>query len=191
MAMEWRILFLGAVGAGKTAAIRTISDIEVMHTEAEATDATARSKPLTTVAMDVGLMRLGQDGQVILYGAPGQERFSFMWEILLDQTQGVVILVNHAEPEPLAALGYYLAALRRLRSVLPAPLVVGVTHTDKRPHTDLDAYRHYLHDMAPDLGGRRIPVFRTDARNPRDVRNCLIALTAMLEFDDSTRQRLH
>ena len=27
--MEWRILFLGPVGAGKTAAIRTISDVEV------------------------------------------------------------------------------------------------------------------------------------------------------------------
>lgn len=187
--MEWRILFLGPVGAGKTQAIKTISDIEVLSTEEHATDETALLKENTTVAMDMGLMRIDNNAKVILYGAPGQERFDFMWEILLDQTQGIVILINHAEATPLKALDNYISALRRLTAGATPPFVVCITHADEGPHSTLDEYRDYLATQAADLGGYRIPVLRTDARRQRDVRNSLIALTAMLEFDERTRQR--
>ena len=50
--MEWAILFLGPVGAGKTCAIQTLSDIDTASTEVEATDATALMKQFTTVSMD-------------------------------------------------------------------------------------------------------------------------------------------
>lgn len=182
--MEWRILFLGPVGAGKTAAIKTISDVEVVGTEARASDETAQLKHSTTVAMDMGVMKLGEAGRVVLYGAPGQERFDFMWEILLRQTRGIVILVDQRAEDPLAILGNYLAALRRYVVGALPPVVVGVTHTDLAPTATLDAYRDYLQRHAADLGGARVPVFRTDARHPRDVRNLLLALTAMLEFDE-------
>lgn len=185
--MEWRILFLGPVGAGKTQAIKTISDIDVVSTEEEATDETAFIKQNTTVAMDMGLMNLGDDGKIILYGAPGQERFDFMWEILLDQTQGIVVLVNHAEIEPIKALNYYMSALRRMTDGSPPPFVVAVTHVDEGMPSNLDEYRHYLAEHASDIGGTRIPVFRTDAREKRDIRNILLALTAMLEFDERAR----
>ncbi len=185
--MEWRILFLGPVGAGKTQAIQTISDIEVVSTEERATDATALIKENTTVAMDMGLMNIGDAGRIILYGAPGQERFDFMWEILLDQTQGIVILVNHASNDSLAALGSYITALRRLTVGAPPPFVVAITHTDEGEVTDLNEYRRYLHTHADDMGGSKIPVFRTDAREKRDIRNVLLALTAMLEFDERAR----
>lgn len=189
--MEWRILFLGSVGAGKTQAIKTISDIEVLSTEEQATDATALIKVNTTVAMDMGLMRLGSEGQVVLYGAPGQERFSFMWEILLEQAQGVVILLNHSEPDAMAALDHYVRALRRLSAGRPPPFVVCVTHSDQCADGNLDGYRNYLQLHAQDLHGSRIPVFRTDAREKRDVRNILIALTAMLEFDERRRRHMY
>ena len=57
--MEWSVLFLGPVGSGKTQAIRSVSDIDVVDTEALATDETAAVKQTTTVAMDVGVMMLG------------------------------------------------------------------------------------------------------------------------------------
>lgn len=182
--MEWRILFLGVVGAGKTEAIRTISDIEVVSTEEAATDEVALLKSSTTVAMDMGVMRVGDEGKVILYGAPGQERFSFMWEILLDQTEGVIVLIDHSRPDALATLARYVDALRALMGRPALPLVVGITHVDLAADPSLDAYRAYLREHAGDLGGARIPLFRVDARVRRDVRNLLLALTAMLEFDD-------
>ena len=69
---------MGPVGAGKTTAIHTLSDIEVVHTEARATDATRHLKATTTVSMDVGVLHLPGNDKLRLYGAPGQDRFDFM-----------------------------------------------------------------------------------------------------------------
>lgn len=188
--MDWNILFLGPVGAGKTQAIRTMSDIDVVSTEADATDDTARVKRETTVAMDVGVMHLagGQD-KVVLYGAPGQDRFDFMWEILLAQVRGLVLLVDHSGKDPVADLGHYVDQLRRLSDGKPRPLVVGVTHTDLAPEMSLDRYRGYLRDRAADMGGETIPVFRADARIHREVNGLLLALTSMMEFAERFPRR--
>ena len=40
--MEWSVLFMGPVGSGKTTAIRSISDIEVVNTDEVATDHVAK-----------------------------------------------------------------------------------------------------------------------------------------------------
>lgn len=81
--MQWGILFMGPVGAGKTQAIDTISDIEVVNTDERASDQTRLMKSSTTVSMDVGTLQLGEGAKLRLYGAPGQDRFDFMWDILL------------------------------------------------------------------------------------------------------------
>jgi signal recognition particle receptor subunit beta len=182
--MEWNILFLGPVGAGKTQAIRTMSDIDVVSTEADATDETALLKSHTTVAMDLGVMHLDGQDKVVLYGAPGQDRFDFMWEILLEQARGLVLLVNHSGKDPVADLAHYVTQLRRLEQG-----VVGVTHADLAPDHSIDVYRQYLADHAADVGGAGIPVFRADARERREVNNLLLALTSMMEFNERFPRR--
>ena len=57
--MECSVLFMGPVGAGKTMAVQTLSDIDVAGTEESATDETSAFKPLTTVCMDAGVLELG------------------------------------------------------------------------------------------------------------------------------------
>jgi len=188
--MESSILFLGPVGAGKTQAIRTISDIDVVSTEADATDETARLKRQTTVAMDMGMMKLDGDDKVILYGAPGQDRFDFMWEILLAQVWGLVLLVDHSGKDPVADLAHYVDRLRELSDGRPRPLVIGVTHADLVDWRPLDIYRHFLRDNAADLGGETIPVFSADARSRREVNNLLLALTSMMEFVERFPKRV-
>ena len=70
--MEHKILFAGPVGAGKTTAIASISDIPVVQTEAKATDDVAMRKANTTVAMDYGTLNLDGVAKIHLYGTPGQ-----------------------------------------------------------------------------------------------------------------------
>lgn len=179
--MEWSILFAGPVGAGKTQAIRTASDIEVVGTEAQATDDTALLKEQTTVAMDVGVMRLGGDDRVRLLGAPGQSRFDFMWDILLDQSKGMVLLVDHSRATALEDLRYYAEQMRLRSGARWLPWVVGVTHVDRARSGDLSGYREVLarHPSPGALGPT--PVLRVDARERRDVHALLLALTAMLD----------
>ncbi len=76
----YKIIFAGPVGAGKTQAIRSLSDKEVVTTEELASDDVKMMKKTTTVAMDYGIMKLPTGEQVRLYGTPGQKRFDFMWE---------------------------------------------------------------------------------------------------------------
>ena len=78
-----KIIFTGPVGAGKTTAISSISDVEPFCTEQTATDETKSRKDLTTVAMDYGMLKLNCGELIHLYGTPGQSRFDFMWDILL------------------------------------------------------------------------------------------------------------
>ena len=92
--MECSVLFMGPVGAGKSMAVQTLSDIDVAGTEESATDETSAFKSLTTVCMDAGVLELGDGDKVRLIGAPGQDRFDFMWDILLEQAQAVVLLVK-------------------------------------------------------------------------------------------------
>ena len=67
--MESRILFLGPVGAGKTTAVRTMSDIPVVDTDVLASDEVRTMKATTTVAMDLGVMELDGGDRIVLYGA--------------------------------------------------------------------------------------------------------------------------
>jgi signal recognition particle receptor subunit beta len=182
--MEWSILFAGPVGAGKTQAVCTISDIDVVDTEAAALDDTLLRKDNTTVAMDMGVMHLDGGDKVRLYGAPGQARFDFMWDILLEQACGLVLLIDHSRPDPIKDLSFYIDQMYERMGVRPIPVVVGVTHMDLGVTRDLAPYRDHLLGHAASTVGGVTPVLEVDARSPSDVRALLLVLTAMLEMCD-------
>jgi signal recognition particle receptor subunit beta len=180
--MDWAILFAGPVGAGKTQAIRTASDIDVVATEAAATDETALLKQNTTVAMDMGLMRLDAGDRIRLLGAPGQDRFDFMWEILLEQSRGLVLLIDHSREGALEDLRFYAQRLVQAANTRWIPWVVGVTHVDHSPDADLRRYRTLLDSFPGPAGIGPVPVVQVDARDRRDVRALLVGLAAMLDM---------
>lgn len=180
--MEWGILFIGAVGSGKTQAIQTISDIDVVNTEELATDEVKQMKSHTTVAMDVGAMLLSEQDKVRLYGAPGQDRFSFMWDILLDQSKGVVLLVNHCGENPLGELEHYLGALEERVVTRRVPVVVGITHMEQGPRRLLGMYQSYINTRGCTACTVLPPVIEIDARSRLHVRAALSAMTAQLEM---------
>ncbi|MBO9514045.1 MAG: ATP/GTP-binding protein [Variovorax sp.] len=124
----YKILFAGPVGSGKTTAIQSLSDIEVVRTEAGASDHVRNLKATTTVAMDFGLMKLASGDQVRLYGTPGQKRFDFMWDILAENALGLVLLIDASAPAPLDDLRTYLHEFRAL--IDRSAVVVGVTHAE-------------------------------------------------------------
>jgi signal recognition particle receptor subunit beta len=187
--MDWSILFAGPVGAGKTQAIRTASDIEVVSTEAAASDETLLLKDETTVAMDMGMVRLDSADRIRLLGAPGQDRFDFMWEILLEQSRGLVLLIDHSRQSALDDLRFYVQQLAQRADTRWTPWVVGVTHVDTCPSADLRPYRKLVQEFPQPGGLGPVPVMEVDARNRRDVRALLLALTSMLEALERFRLR--
>ncbi|MCX7257353.1 MAG: ATP/GTP-binding protein [Polaromonas sp.] len=180
--MQWNILFMGPVGAGKTKAIHTISDIEVVNTDARATDETQLIKSSTTVSMDVGTLQLAGNDKLRLYGAPGQERFDFMWDILLTQSRGVILTLNHNRPDPVADLNQYLHAIEERMLRRKVPIVIAVTHVDLQPDRPLSIYSKYLQHRGCTASEILPPVLEMDARDKKHVRATLIAITALLEM---------
>lgn len=172
--MEHKIIFAGPVGSGKTTAIASISDIPVVQTEAKASDEVALRKANTTVAMDYGTLDVGSGVKVHLYGTPGQERFSFMWDILTMGGLGLVLLIDNASDDPLADLEYYLEAFKRF--IAKSAVVIGITRMDVKAHPRLDAFNSRLREL--DI---KAPVFEVDARSREDIKLVMASLLSLLD----------
>ncbi|QEQ98214.1 GTP-binding protein [Neptunomonas concharum] len=162
-----KLLFIGPVGAGKTSAIRSISDEHKnIETEAKASDMTGLRKATTTVAMDYGSLTLSDQEVVQLYGTPGQARFKFMWDLLANNLAadcaGIVFLVDNTRNYPMKDLRYYAHEFSEL--IARKQVIVGVTRSDLRDHPTLLEYEQTLQEMGIDA-----PVRFIDARRAGSV----------------------
>ncbi|WP_374575092.1 ATP/GTP-binding protein [Acinetobacter sp.] len=170
---QYKIVFGGTMGAGKSAAINTLSDIPVVATEAMNTDTEAHAKYLTTVGIDYGEIHLEGDIKIGLYGTPGQERFDFMWPIVCKGAIGAVILIDHTRAERLQDLAFYLKAFQSYSE----NIVVGVTHLDEQEDQMLKIYRDWM-----SIHRYPYPLFAADARQKDDVLLMIESLIASVEI---------
>lgn len=161
---QYKIIFTGPVGAGKTTAIRVLSDIEPISTEELATDHVADRKAETTVAMDYGSMMLDSKERIHLYGTPGQKRFDFMWNILTDGGIGLIILLDNQSDDPIREMRNYIDSFKEFLN--DHKLAIGINFTDPyQAHTpDISDYYQELHSI-----GMNPPVFEVDCREYQDV----------------------
>ncbi|MCW4386215.1 ATP/GTP-binding protein [Salinibacterium sp. SYSU T00001] len=173
---EHVILFAGPMGAGKTTAIRTLSEIEVVSTEAANTDRETADKETTTVALDYGEIGLGPDDKVRLYGVPGQRRFDFMWTIMQERAMGLILLVHADAPDVGSLVVEHLREFEHLAR--RGGVVVGISRSDltgPQPVNEVHAA------LAGQLPGVLIPIFTVDPRDAGHMRMTLMTLIANIE----------
>lgn len=173
MQHKFKIVFSGTMGAGKTQAISSLSDIPVVSTEAKNTDIETNAKALTTVGMDYGELKLSNGQTIGLFGTPGQERFNFIWSILSEGALGVVILVDHSAKDALADLKEYLETFK---GFYQGRIVIGVSRVDVKPERPFSIYQDWLE--ANDIN---IPVYPVDMRKREDVLLLVETIVASLE----------
>ncbi len=102
-----KLVVTGPFNAGKTALINTVSEIRGVETEVN-TEAGRHVKLQTTVAMDFGRVTLPSGLTLHLVGTPGQRRFAFMWETLILDCNGILMLVDSSDPHSFADAGWML-----------------------------------------------------------------------------------
>ena len=172
--LDYKIIFTGPMGAGKTTAITAISDIPPAKTEELNHDTHVHDKVSTTVALDYGQITLDDGNIVKLFGTPGQERFSFMWEILCDGAMGVILLLDASRPKAMDELLTFTKAFKGFAPDLP--FVVGIGCHDGSDVESLDPFNEALSAL-----GIIAPVYSVDVRKKDDVLILVDTLVCLLE----------
>jgi signal recognition particle receptor subunit beta len=168
---EHVILFTGPMGAGKTTAIQSLSEIEVVRTEANNSERHIVDKATTTVALDYGEILVGAQEKVRLYGIPGQRRFN------KKRAKGMILLVNSDAANPIEEMLFFLHEFRELYD--RGGVIVGVTRADLMPGPTLTEYSDALERTNP---GLVIPVFTVDPREREQMQSILLTLVINIEM---------
>jgi uncharacterized protein len=144
--------------------IRPLNTEETMTRAGETVDdiSEVSGKTATTVAFDFGRITLDARNVLYLFGAPGQERFWFLWDRLFSGTLGAVVLVDTRRIDD----SWY--AIDRLEHH-GTPFIVACNdfggpafaHSDVREALDLDPH---------------VPLIDCDARSRASGKQVLITL---------------
>lgn len=168
-----KIVFIGPPGCGKSTAIRAYSEIDPVSTDVKTNEVgVSKIKEMTTVALDYGSVVLDEETKIHLYGTPGQERFDFMWNILSEGSNGIVILVDHTVQDPLGRLDFYFNKFKEFLEKVPA--VIGINKYDSpSPHgLTFDDYKAHVAKS----NFSNIPLYEVDMRKAEDVRFLIMTL---------------
>ncbi|MFI1712355.1 GTP-binding protein [Streptomyces litmocidini] len=169
-----KIVVVGGFGVGKTTLVRSVSEIRPLNTEETMTQAGegvddtvgVAAKTATTVAFDFGRISLDAHNVLYLFGAPGQERFWFLWDRLFSGTLGAVVLVDTRR---LADSWYAIDRLEHHGT----PFVVACNDFGGPVHTPAQV-REAL-DLADE-----VPLVFCDARSRESSKQVLISLVEHL-----------
>ncbi|MEU9592607.1 ATP/GTP-binding protein [Streptomyces sp. NPDC048219] len=167
-----KIVVVGGFGVGKTTLVRSVSEIRPLNTEEVMTQAgvgvdetsAVSAKTTTTVAFDFGRITLNDRMVLYLFGAPGQERFWFLWDRLFSGTLGAVVLVDTRRMDD---SWYAIDRLEHHRT----PFVVAVNRFDD------DTVRHSLDEIRQALAlPAHVPMVDCDARVRQSGKDVLLTL---------------
>lgn len=179
--LNFKLVFAGSFGVGKTTAIRSISDIDIVNTDVKSLEITdellALGKTTTTVGFDYGELYLPDNKTIALFGLPGQQRFDKVWTNILTKDAGVILWLYGNHPNSLDECRQWLESLKELKALRFLTVVV-----TRLPHPTpsllLQPYRDLVKQYNP-----YAPVMTADPRNKNQVIQAVMMAIGTPAFD--------
>lgn len=173
---EFKILFAGPTGAGKTTAIGTVSEISVVSTEVPRSSLDIESektqlipKNTVTIGIDYGEFSFDDHTRVRLYGVPGQARFEFLWDLIHEGASGTIILFDITSKAFTNEVHFFIKRFREV--LLTDKCIIGISKYSDAHSDRVTELLGILSDSTID-----VPVIAVDIRDKGDV----LKLLAML-----------
>lgn len=162
-----KVVVTGPFNSGKTTFIKAVSEITVLSTERQITDVSPEGQGETTVAMDFGRITISDDVVLYLFGTPGQQRFSFMWETLSEGMLGFVLLVDALSND---SIDEAVAMIEFFTGMSDVPFVVAANKVGPEDAETLTSLRTRLGLT------EAVPLMPVDARDRESVKGVLLGL---------------
>ncbi|WP_136032678.1 GTP-binding protein [Microbacterium sp. PF5] len=178
MPTRYRMIFAGPVGAGKTTAVRALSDVPPVDTDVpmSATAAQGEDKTTTTVGLDFGTWRPTPEVSVALIGVPGQRRFAAARPNVSLPGTRILLWVRGDQPTMTSDTAEWL----RLFPAELHRLIIVVSHSD---HRSIGSIRRALADV---LQQHAVPPSRVLAADARDRDSVMRVASAALDLPEET-----
>lgn len=154
----YKFFVAGLPDAGKSTFVRAVSEIKPLETDVKS------GTRKTTIAFDFGVLKLNPNSEIHIYGLPGQDRFSFIWEIIKKGAIGFVYLIPSCGYNIVEIVSHY----EQTKKIANLPHIVAVTKVDLNPLEAGD-----LLQMAQVVNIDRDSIITIDPRNPKDVKTTL------------------
>lgn len=169
-----KLAIIGHVGCGKTQLVQTLSEIAPVNTDVKSS--VNIGKEMTTVGIDYGRIMLSETDALGLYGVPGQERYSFIWEMVQESLWGIVTLIAHTPNPDIDDFERWLRFFKIAERNLPC--IVGISHADSVDPSELSSMISQLnHCLVSE--GISAPVIPLDTRDKDQAITLLNTLNAM------------